>query len=94
MILELSVSVFICQIIFIWSRTLNVRYVSAGNMAGALISGGVVHLCWLLSIWIGVDSVGRIVKDFEWQYIPVVAGSLFGGTLGTYWGMLNKINKK
>lgn len=86
-----TVIVFITQIIFIGSRTLNVKAIAERNINKALWTGAVIHIAWLVSISIGVVSINSIMKEFNWQYIPVVLGSLSGGLLGTYWGLKEKM---
>lgn len=86
-ILSYCISVFITQLIFIGTRTWNVRSVSIGNVKNALISGTFVHLSWLISISIGVISMDQIINNLQYQYIPVIIFSLLGGLLGTYLGM-------
>lgn len=89
-----SVVVFITQLIFIGSRTVNVRAIANKNMSKALWSGAIIHLAWLVSISIGVVSINSIMKDFNWYYLPVIICSLFGGLLGTYWGLKDKMYDK
>ena len=89
-----SIIIFLTQLIFIWSRTINVKAIANKNMEKALLSGAIIHIAWLVSISIGVVSINSIIKDFNWEYIPVVICSLFGGLLGTYWGIKEKIYGK
>lgn len=86
-----GVIVFLTQLIFIGSRTINVRAISEKNMNKALWSGAIIHLAWLVSISIGVVSINSVMKDFNWYYIPVIFCSLSGGLLGTYWGLKEKM---
>ena len=85
----LCIMVFLTQISFIFTRTLNVIYTAEHNVVGTLISGVFVHLCWLLGIAIGVKSV----MFLDWW---VIACSLIGGLLGAYMGirLKNLFNKK
>ena len=78
--LELGVMVFFTQLVFIFSRTMNVIYVAEHNQLGSQLTGSLVHLSWLLSIAIGVKSV--MYLDFV-----VIAFSLSGGLIGTYLGI-------
>ncbi|AGO49618.1 hypothetical protein Phi13:2_gp008 [Cellulophaga phage phi13:2] len=89
-----SVVVFLTQIIFIGSRTINVKAIADKNMKKALISGAIIHIAWLVSISIGVVSINSLMKDFNFAYLPVIMCSLIGGLLGTYWGLKDKLNKK
>lgn len=93
MILYYSITVFLTQLIFIGCRTWNVKSIARGNMAHVLISGGFVHLSWLVSIAIGAVSMSELLTHFDWKYIPVVLCSLTGGLLGSYIGMKEKIKK-
>lgn len=89
-----SIVVFVTQLVFIGSRTVNVKAIAEKNMVKALYTGAIIHIAWLISISIGVVSMKEIIKDFNWQYIPVVLFSLSGGLLGTYFGLKNKIYDK
>lgn len=90
MILYYSITVFITQLLFIGFRTWNVRCIASGNMVGALISGAVVHIAWLISIAIGAVSMNQIITHFKWEYLPIILCSLIGGLLGTYLALKNK----
>lgn len=61
-------------------------------MLGAMISGAVVHVAWLISIAIGAVSMNEIITNFEFKYIPIVICSLTGGLIGTYLALKNKSN--
>lgn len=86
-IIEYCISVFITQLVFIGTRTWNVRSVASGNIIGALVSGAIVHIAWLIGISIGVISMNEILSNWNLSYLPVVISSLSGGLLGTYIGM-------
>lgn len=92
--LKYAITMFLIQLVFIGSRTFNVRYIANQNTKMAIISGAVVHICWLISIAIGSVSMYEIIANFEWKYTIVVFGSLTGGLIGTYIGMLEKKEKK
>ncbi len=83
--------VFLTQLIFIGSRTVNVKAIADKNMKKAMFSGAVIHIAWLVSISIGVVSINSVIKDFNLVYIPVIFCSLAGGLLGTYWGLKDKM---
>ena len=87
----MTVTVFINQLIFIWARTWNVKMIAANNMKAVLVSGAVVHIAWLIGITIGVVSFSEILQNFELRYLPVIFGSLTGGILGSYFGLLEKM---
>lgn len=89
-ILEQSIVVFITQLIFIGCRTWNVKAIAREHMGQTLVSGGIVHLSWLISISIGAISAHEIMTNFDWRYIPVVICSLSGGLIGTYISMRSK----
>ena len=89
-VIEYSVVVFLTQIVFLWSRTWNVKAIARNEVNQAMISGAIVHITWLLSISLGVTSVNEIIRNFDITYLPVVVFSLVGGLLGTYWSMKSK----
>ena len=80
----LGLIIFLSQIGFLFSRTLNVIYTAEQNIKASLISGVFVHLTSLISIAIGVKSI--MYLDFF-----VILCSIGGGLLGTYYGL--KIKK-
>lgn len=88
--LYLCLTVFVTQVVFIYARTYNVRVISRGETIKALVSGGIIHLSWLVSIAIGADSAHDIITEFNWSKLPVVASSLIGGLIGTYYGIKEK----
>lgn len=90
-ILLMTITVFVTQVIFIWARTWNVKSIAANNLKDVLLSGAVVHLAWLVSITLGVVSFKEIMLHFEWQYLPVIVGSLTGGLIGSYLGLKEKM---
>jgi hypothetical protein len=94
MILELSIAVFITQLIFIGCRTWNVRAIANKDIKQVLLSGAIVHISWLVGITIGTVSMTKIMSDFQWQYIPIIIASLSGGLLGSYIGLKDKIKKQ
>ena len=81
---------FVTQVAFIWTRTLNVRAVSDGNIPSALLSGGFVHITWLISVSLSTYSVASLIKYWDWSYLPVPIASLTGGLIGTYIGMIKR----
>ena len=92
MILNYSIIVFITQLVFIGFRTYNVKAISRNDMIGALCSGAIVHLAWLVSIAIGAVSMNEIITNFRLEYLPIVLCSLSGGLIGTYLALKNKRN--
>jgi predicted MFS family arabinose efflux permease len=89
-ILTQCIIVFITQLVFIWSRTLNVRAVAKHNTPAVLLTGAVVHIAWLVGIAIGATSMYKIMTDFKLEYLPIVACSLVGGLLGSWLAMRKK----
>lgn len=85
-----TVTVFATQLIFIGTRTWNVKAIAAHDLNEVLISGAIIHLAWLVSITLGVNSMVEIMRDFQWEYLIVICGSLSGGLLGSYLGMRKK----
>lgn len=85
--------VFFTQFAFVWLRTLNVRAVALHNIPAVVITGGFVHLTWLVGIAIGANSMYKIMNDFRLEYLPIILCSLVGGILGSILGMKQKRNK-
>ena len=90
-ILLMTITVFVNQLIFIWARTWNVKMIAANNLKMVLISGAIVHIAWLIGITIGVVSFKAILQDFRIEYLPVIIGSLMGGLIGSYFGLMEKM---
>jgi hypothetical protein len=85
-----SLIVFFVQLVFIWSRTLNVRAVADKNIPRVLFTGAIIHIAWLIGIAIGATNMYKIMNDFKLEYLPVIIASLAGGLLGSWLGMKNK----
>ena len=83
-IINLAITVFLSQVIFIGCRTWNVKAISKHNIPHVLLSGGLVHLSWLVSISIGATSMHQLMINFRWEFIPVIMCSLVGGLIGSY----------
>jgi len=90
MILYYSIIIFITQLVFIGFRTLNVKCISNNDIKGALLTGAVVHITWLISIAIGAISMNEILTNFKFEYIPIVLCSLVGGLIGTFLALKRK----
>lgn len=90
MILYYSIVVFITQLIFIGSRTWNVKAIAKNDIPMVLLSGAIVHIAWLVSISVGVVSMSQLMMNYNHQYIPVILCSLSGGLLGSYISMKSK----
>jgi len=89
-ITDLTIYMFVSQIIFIGFRTINVRAIAKGDITKALFSGALVHWSWLVSIAIGATSMYELMNTWNWSYLPIIVASTTGGLLGTYYGMKNK----
>jgi hypothetical protein len=75
--------VFITQVIFLFFRTLNVMYTAEKKILPSILTGNMIGMAWLISIAIGANAI----MELQWQ--PIL-GHIIGGTLGTYWGFINK----
>ena len=93
MIIKLSLMVFFTQLIFIGCRTWNVKAIAKNNLPQVLLSGGIVHMSWLVSIAIGAVSMNEIITSMKLEYLPVVLCSLVGGLLGSYIGLKERKKK-
>lgn len=93
-ILTMTITVFVTQLVFIFMRTINVKAVAKNNLKIALLSGTLVHWSWLVSIAIGAISMGELMSNWEWKYIPVIVMSTIGGLIGTYYGMMEKKQRR
>ena len=71
---------FQIQILFIYVRTLNIKYTADDKIWPAVWTSGLIGLFWLIAIYIGVSSLMQ-------GHIMPAAGHLFGGMVGTYIGM-------
>lgn len=90
MILNFCIIIFLSQVSFIAFRTWNVRAVAENNLIAALISGALLHLCWMVTIGIGSVSIKEIIINFNYTHIPVALASVLGGGIGTVIGMYKK----
>lgn len=89
-----SITIFATQLVFIGCRTWNVKAIAKNNLLQVLLSGGIVHIAWLISIAIGAVSMHEILNDFQWKYMPIIVCSLTGGLIGSYIGLLEKKKRK
>lgn len=85
-IYEMSIIVFFTQIIFLWLRVLNIRYIAAKNTLGAVVSGNGVAIAWMVGIAIGANAM------MEGHMLPIIM-HLIGGSIGTYVAMRGKVRK-
>lgn len=82
-ILELCVTVFLNQLVFIGCRTWNVMAIARHHVKGVVISGAVVHIAWLVGIAIGSVSMYEVIANWNMEYLPVITCSLTGGVIGS-----------
>lgn len=75
----------ISQLLFSYFRTVNVIHNSKGLVAKSLFSGTMVKVTWLVSTYLGVNSL--ITKDYFMVFLY-----LLSGIIGDYLGLLK--NKK
>jgi hypothetical protein len=83
MILTLIIS----QLIFSFTRTLNVRYVAQEKIFMAVLTSSIVKISWLVSTAIGINSM--INLD-----ILLVLVFVISGVLGDWFSFLIPINNK
>ncbi|UXQ88816.1 hypothetical protein [Tenacibaculum phage Larrie] len=89
-----SIIMFVTQLVFIGCRTWNIKSISKGNLIGALVSGAIVHITWLISISIGSVSMYEIIGNFQIKYLPIIVFSLLGGLIGIYLGFIEKAGNR
>lgn len=78
----------ISQLLFSYFRTVNVIHNSRGMILQSLFSGTMVKVTWLVSTYLGVNSL--ITKDYFMVFLYLISG-----ILGDYLGLLkNKSNVK
>jgi hypothetical protein len=71
------------QFLFVFFRTLNVKYTAQDQLVGAMITGLAINALWITTTAFGVDAY----KNND--YIMAVA-YLSGGQIGVYYGMRKK----
>jgi len=59
----------------------------------AMVTAGVVNICWMVSIALGASSTFIIITDFRWDQVPIATAYFVGGLVGTWLGMLKRKNK-
>lgn len=62
----------ISQIVFSFSRTLNVRYTAKERILQTLVTSGVIKVSWLVSSTIGIKAL--INQDYTTATIYVLSG--------------------
>lgn len=76
--------VLVTQIIFLWLRTLNIKYIDKGKVWPAIWTGNGIGLMWMIGISVGANAM------MEGHWFPIVM-HLIGGSVGTYIGMHKKV---
>ena len=79
-----AIVVFVSQIVFIYLRTLNVIYTSEKRIWPAIWTGNGVGISILISFALGTRAI------LSGEPLPIFM-FLLGGSLGTYWGILQTI---
>jgi len=74
-----AIIIFILQMVFILFRTINVIYTAEKKVLASILTGNIIGVCWLASIFLGIDAIMNLL----WQ--PIVA-YFIGGSLGQYLG--------
>ncbi len=86
--------VFITQVIFIGSRTWNVKSIAGNNVFMVVLSGCVVNISWMITTGLSTISMYSCIQNFDWQYIPIIAASVIGGAVGGFVGMKSKPKRR
>ena len=69
-----KVVLVLSQLVFSYARTVNVIHNSRSLMIPSLISGTVVKISWLVSTYLGVNSL--VTKDYLSVFLYLLAGVL------------------
>lgn len=83
-----ALTVFVAQLLFIYFRTLNVKFISNENVIGAITSGMGVGALWIYTTYQGVTAAGNLEDGWA-----VVVAHLCGGIVGTLIAMRKKKTK-
>ena len=81
---EMGFMVLVTQIIFLYLRTLNIRYIDKVNLWGAIVTGNGIAVTWMVGISIGSDAM------MHGNVFPIIM-HLVGGSIGTYFGMRKEL---
>lgn len=82
MIIEL-LTVTTLQFLFLYFRTLNVICTAHDRLIGAMLSGLMVNVLWIVTTYYGIEA-------FKNNNIALAIAYLAGGQIGIYWGMRKK----
>jgi hypothetical protein len=77
------ITVIVLQFMFIFFRTLNVIYTAHNNLLGAMVTGLMVNILWIVTTYYGIEA-------FENGNVALAIAYLAGGQIGIYWGMRKK----
>jgi uncharacterized membrane protein (DUF441 family) len=66
------IALIISQLVFSFSRTINVRYTAKENIKMGVITSTIVKITWLVSSSIGIDSMIKL--DYFMIIIYIVSG--------------------
>lgn len=77
---------FISQLVFSFSRTLNVRYTAKENVLKSIITSVFIKITWLISSSLGVKGV--LDGDYLLIFVYIISG-----ILGDYLSFKIKINE-
>ena len=72
--IETYIILITSQIVFSFSRTLNVRYTANEKITHTLVTGVVIKFTWLISSAIGINAL--IKQDYTTTIIYVISGVL------------------
>ena len=85
---------FFSQLAFLWARTINIVFTAQGDIKKVLITGGIIHILWLIGIAIGANGAYKVIVDHQMEYIPVLIFSLTGSLIGAYIGLIKNKKRK
>lgn len=66
------IALIISQLVFSFSRTINVRYTAKENIKMGVITSTIVKITWLVSSSIGIDSMIKL--DYFMIILYIVSG--------------------
>ena len=78
--------VLISQVLFLYFRTLNIKYIAQKRVLPAIVSGNCIGLLWLVTVAFGAKAL------LDGELLTVLA-QLLGGSIGTYFGVVGKKDK-
>ena len=66
------ITLIISQLLFSFSRTLNVRYSSKDKVLMSVLTGVIIKSTWLLSSYLGINAI--INADYLTAFVYVLSG--------------------